>query len=268
MPNYYLFRCSNLTYPECIERNLAGQKMNMKGYVENVRAGDIIFLHKTGHDIPVSEQFIEGPFWAVTNGLHNIESEAWGGNFPMQVKFETKGKTSRIKQSSFEKFSLIYSLPGKFFDFNISSEVGRRLMEEMGFVTNFETKEIVDFNTLNDSDIDFRLRYPAKFRCKDGHYVRSIAETVIDNWLFNHYILHGYEMLINGERMLSDFYLKSKKGQEVFIEYWKLDDSDDYIRRKKEKEKLFLKNNLKLLKILSADRRLIVDYLEHQLLDF
>ena len=162
----------------------------MRNYVERIRVGDILFLHQTGLNIPKDSQFIEGPFWAVTDGMENIDPDAWGGNFPMQVRVEKKGKISSIKQESFEKFSLIYEIPDRFFEFNIKPQIARKLMEEIGFEVDFVKKEIKDFDSLNDVDIDFRLRFPAKYRCEDGHYVRSISETLIDNWLFSHKIVH------------------------------------------------------------------------------
>jgi len=33
--------------------------------------------------------------------MENIEKDAWGGNFPMQVRYEVRGKTSRIRQLTF-----------------------------------------------------------------------------------------------------------------------------------------------------------------------
>lgn len=238
MPNYYLFRCSTRTYQECINRKLLGQTLSMRRYVESVIAVDILFLHQTGNNIPLEDQFIEGPFWAVTNGIENIEKEAWDGKFPMQVRYEVRGKTSRIKQLTFEKFSLKYAIPDRFFNFQIKSEIGKKLMEEMGFEVDYQKKAIKSFNTLSDIDIDFRLRYPANYRCEDGHYVRSISETLIDNWLFSHNITHGYEKKIPGENMICDFYLSSKNNKEFFIEFWGLLNEPKYLIRKKAKEEI------------------------------
>lgn len=268
MPNYYLFRCSTRTYTECIERKLVGQTLKMRGFVEDVKVGDIIFLHQTGLNIPLESQFIEGPFWAVTNGSENIERNAWGGRFPMQVRIEEKGKISRIRQKSFEDFSMNYSIPDRFFEFKIRNEIARKLMEEMGFEVDFEKKEIKDFNTLNDTDIDFRLRFPAKYRCEDGHYVRSISETLIDNWLFSHNIIHGYEKKIPGEFMTCDFYLRNKSNHELFIEFWGLIENEEYKRRKKEKEETYKRKQLKLINVLNENIQNLDDYLGDKLRDF
>ncbi len=85
---------------------------------------------------------------------------------------------------------------------------------------------------------DPRKKWAAKFRCKDGHYVRSRAELLIDNWLYSEGIKHSYEKLVsfpNGEKKLCDFYLPDYK---IYIEYWGLTE-DYYIERKNDKIKLY-----------------------------
>lgn len=44
-----------------------------------------------------------------------------------------------------------------------------------------------------DSPIGFRDKFEAKHRAADGHYVRSRAEMLIDNWLYMSEIVHAYE---------------------------------------------------------------------------
>ncbi|HEX2788405.1 MAG TPA: hypothetical protein VHP32_10910 [Ignavibacteria bacterium] len=98
MANYFIFRCSDKTYGECLRRNLFGQTTNMKDYVKQVKKSDILFLHN------VQKQIIEGPFFAKSDGMYNIIPDAWEGKFPQQVQVETRGKTSKIKKASFDKF--------------------------------------------------------------------------------------------------------------------------------------------------------------------
>ena len=38
-----------------------------------------------------------------------------------------------------------------------------------------------------------RIDTPANYRCMDGHYVRSRAEVMIDNWLYGNGIADAYE---------------------------------------------------------------------------
>ena len=235
MPNYFIFRCSNKTYQECIDRMLVGQQSsNQTTPVSIVKINDIIFLHKTSSIREIEKQFIEGPFFAISNGTQNIEPQAWHGGFPWQVKIEKRGTVSKIEQPSFNKF-LNYSLELRFFNFQIDSNIGRHLMAELGLEVNIVENKVDNYEPLDNIDIDIRLRYSAKFRCDDGHYVRSKNEVIIDNWLFAHNIAHGYEKKIIGLNMLCDFYIKNKIGEPVYIEIWGLND-EKYLKRKKEKE--------------------------------
>jgi hypothetical protein len=258
MANYFIFRCSNSTYQECLDRMLFGQKNSSSDFVKNVKIGDILFLHN------LTEQFIEGPFFAISNGSNNIEPDAWNGNFPWQVKVEKKGKTSQIDKNLFENFGLKFVFQKKFFDFQIPTHIGRKLVEEMGLEIDHIDKKIKDYDTLDSIDIDYRLKYEAKFRCIDGHYVRSKNEVIVDNWLFDHNITHGYEKKLPGQNLLCDFYIKRKTGEEIYIEVWGLDDPE-YNKRKADKIKIYKKEGLRLINIDERNIQNIDDYLGDQL---
>lgn len=262
MANYFIFRCSNETYSECIEKMLFGQTDSMAISVSKIKISDIIFLHN------VQSEILEGPYFAISNGTRNINPDAWNGKFPQQVKVEKKSKISKISNSSFEKFGLRFSKDKKFLYFEISNEVGRKLMEEIGFEIDYVNKEIKGNDTLIDIDIDFRLRYPAKYRCEDGHYVRSISETLIDNWLFSHNIVHGYEKKIPGEFMTCDFYVRDKNNKEAYIEFWGLDKDEVYLKRKKEKVEIYKKLNLNLINISNENIQNLDDLLGDKLKPF
>ena len=262
MANYFIFRCSNATHKECLDRNLFGQNITMLNYFAQLNIGDILFLHNLSNNI------IEGPFFATSTITQNIIPEAWNGEFPYQVTVEKKGRISEITRASFDKFGLRFSNETRFFEFKIPKEIGRKLVEEMGLELNMERREITNVNPIENIDIDFRLKYEAKIRCEDGHYVRSISELSIDNWLFNHNIVHSYEKKIIGEYMVCDFYVKNRKNEEMYIEFWGLDNSEVYKRRMKEKEAIYKKRNLRLLNILSVNIQNIDDYLGEHLKDF
>ena len=99
------------------------------------------------------------------------------------------------------------------------------------------------------SEEDFRLRYPANFRTDDGHFVRSKAELIIDNWLHRHRILHEYEKKIPSEYMMCDFYLAD---YDIYIEYWG-GVEQGYEARKKEKLVTYQKLGLKLISLYDSD---------------
>jgi hypothetical protein len=92
--------------------------------------------------------------------------------------------------------------------------------------------------TLQDS---FREKFEAKHRTIDGHYVRSKAEMLIDNWLYQYGLIHAYERKLPIEEdVYCDFYIPSGNGrpQAVYIEFWGLENDPKYEERKKKKIEL------------------------------
>ncbi len=64
----------------------------------------------------------------------------------------------------------------------------------------------------------FRHKFEAKHRTLDGHYVRTIGELRIDNWLYMNGIVHAYaRQLPIEEDVVCDFYLP---GGKVYLQYW------------------------------------------------
>ncbi|MBK8822152.1 MAG: hypothetical protein IPN58_05960 [Anaerolineales bacterium] len=63
----------------------------------------------------------------------------------------------------------------------------------------------------------FREKFTPTHRATDGHWVRSKAEMLIDNWLYMSGVVHGYErQLPVEEELYCDFYIPEGK---VYIEY-------------------------------------------------
>ncbi|MBK7667311.1 MAG: phage antirepressor KilAC domain-containing protein [Sphingobacteriaceae bacterium] len=111
-----------------------------------------------------------------------------------------------------------------------------------------ETKEEIE--KVEEKD-DFRKKYPAAQRTSDGHYVRSRAEQLIDNFLYQHGIVHAYERKLNIEEdMYCDFYLPEKK---IYIEFWGLEENEKYAARKKIKQELYAKYNFNLIQLNDSD---------------
>ena len=89
-----------------------------------------------------------------------------------------------------------------------------------------------------------------RFRTEDGHFVRSKAEVIIDNWLYGKRIVHAYEPALPGGRLLSDFYLPEVG---VYIEFWGLAGDPAYDRRRQKKLKVYQDHNLKLEEVYERD---------------
>jgi len=114
---------------------------------------------------------------------------------------------------------------------------------------------------------DIRKKYDTlEYRTEDGHYVRSKAELIIDNWLYNKAIVHAYEKkLPTEENLLSDFYIPQKN---IYIEYWGYENEDKYLKRKKVKQKIYKKYDFNLIELNDSDIQNLDDTLPKLLLKF
>jgi hypothetical protein len=128
--------------------------------------------------------------------------------------------------------------------------------------TNFQTS---DTETVSD----FRKTYPTEYRTKDGHYVRSKAEQIIDDSLYLWGIPHAYEKKVpnTDENVYSDFHVPSGKGRPkaVYIEYWGMENDEKYNQRKHKKIEIYNSLGLNLIQLNDADIKNIEDALQKYL---
>ena len=119
---------------------------------------------------------------------------------------------------------------------------------------------------LRKKETDFRSKFKAKHRATDGHFVRSKAEMVIDNWLYMAEIVHAYEKKLPIEEdVYSDFYIPSGK---VYIEYWGYEHSQKYRERKTKKVELYKKYEFNLIELNDKDVLNLDDILPKLLLKY
>ncbi len=134
-------------------------------------------------------------------------------------------------------------------------------------VSNVKTQivEKTETETVND----FRKTYPAEYRTKDGHYVRSKAELTIDDSLYLWGIPHAYEKKLpnTDDNVYSDFHIPSGKGRQkaVYIEYWGIENDEKYNQRKSKKIEIYNKLGLSLIQLNDADIKNIEDSLQKYL---
>jgi len=96
----------------------------------------------------------------------------------------------------------------------------------------------------------FRASVP-KQRTTDGHYVRSRAEQLIDNWLYTAEIVHAYERKLPiEEEVYCDFYLPVGK---VYIEFWGMESDPRYRERKAQKKEIYEKYGFNLIELNDDD---------------
>ena len=116
------------------------------------------------------------------------------------------------------------------------------------------------------AELGFREKFAANLRATDGHWVRSRAEMLIDNWLYMSGIVHAYErQLPIEEELYCDFYIPSGK---VYLEYWGLENDPKYTARKKVKLELYKKYNFNLIQLTDDHIRNLDDHLPKMLLKF
>ncbi|MFC2018261.1 glycerol kinase [Chloroflexota bacterium] len=116
------------------------------------------------------------------------------------------------------------------------------------------------------AEIEFRKKFEAKYRATDGHYVRSKAEQLIDNWLYMSEVVHAYERKLPiEEEAYCDFYIPTGK---VYIEYWGYDANTKYQARKEKKLEIYKKYGFGLIQLIEEDVQNLDDRLPKFLLEF
>lgn len=112
-----------------------------------------------------------------------------------------------------------------------------------GTVNSEEPKEEKE----STEEVGFRDKFQAKHRATDGHFVRSKAEMLIDNWLYMAEIVHAYERKLPIEEdVYCDFYIPTGK---VYIEYWGYEEDSKYLNRKKQKQEIYEKYGFHLIEL-------------------
>jgi predicted RNA binding protein YcfA (HicA-like mRNA interferase family) len=110
----------------------------------------------------------------------------------------------------------------------------------------------------------FRDKFIAKHRATDGHFVRSKAEMIIDNWLYMAEIVHAYERKLPIEEdVYSDFYIPTGK---IYIEFWGYENNEKYLKRKKIKQEIYKKYGFNLIELTDEEVLNIDDILPRLLL--
>ena len=129
---------------------------------------------------------------------------------------------------------------------------------------------LVPDESITDNANDFRKKFKAEFRTKDGHYVRSKAELTIDDSLYLWGIPHAYEKKLPNttENVYSDFHIPSGNGRPkaVYIEYWGMENDEKYNNRKHKKIEIYNRLGLKLIQLTDEDIKNLEDSLQKHLL--
>lgn len=98
----------------------------------------------------------------------------------------------------------------------------------------------------------FRQKFATKHRTIDGHYVRSIPDLIIDNWLYINGYNHSYNRRLPiANDVYADFYLPKEK---LYIEFYGIEKSTkSYSDKEDEKFLIYKVNNLNVVKLTDKD---------------
>lgn len=150
----------------------------------------------------------------------------------------------------------------------LNSKALIQTMKHVSGESSNEPERSPDSQTANETneDISFREKFEAKHRAADGHFVRSKAEMLIDNYLYMAEIVHAYERKLPIEEdVYCDFYIPTKK---VYIEYWGYENDEKYLARKKKKIEIYEKHGFNLIQLQDKEVQNLDDYLPRALLKF
>lgn len=121
-------------------------------------------------------------------------------------------------------------------------------------------------DSIKKNNDNFREKFPATLRTKDGHLVRSRAEVIIDNALYDYKLAHAYERKLPiEEEVYSDFFIPIEN---VYIEFWGMEDDPKYAERKKTKIEIYKKYDFNLIELNDNDISNLDDHLPKKLLQF
>jgi len=247
----------------------------------------------------------DGEYWSITKKGESVGAEykesaqygkyiVWDENFALydmtnKQKYITATEIGKVFNTSANKINFILSELGW-----VSKHLKGWLITEQGKKQNgIQTEDnksgvpyvkwpenIIDNKTLqetmkmingNDSqekkeEVGFREKFEAKYRTADGHFVRSKAEMLIDNWLYMAEITHAYERKLPIEEdVYCDFYIPAGK---VYIEFWGYKEDAKYLDRKKQKIEIYKKYNFRLIELTDKEVQNLDDILPKMLLKF
>lgn len=233
-----------IVWPENIVIDNAQPKENTKKFINATAIGKHFEISSQRLNLILSELgWIEKDIagWQITklgqsNGGRQLENETSGGTYVVWPEsiFLNKNLISVFKESTAPEVQKLQS------DSPVQSQ--------------------------SSSSNSFREKFPATFRTKDGHMVRSRAEVIIDNALYDYGLAHAYERKLPIEEDLySDFYLP--KGG-VYIEFWGMEDDPKYAERKKKKIEIYKKHDFNLIELTDADISNLDDHLPKKLLKY
>lgn len=138
--------------------------------------------------------------------------------------------------------------------YNDSSLVSRINDDVSEIITMMKSKKEIKPNYYTEQS---DLQKSAIMRTLDGHIVKSQGERIIDDILYNNFIIHSYEKDVveirsNSRAIKSDWFIPIIANKGIYIEYWGME-AKDYLKNKEEKRGMYRDNNIPLIEIEKDD---------------
>lgn len=115
----FFMLCTDRTEKECLEKGLFGDRERGLTFMKSIKIGDVGFL------INVTQNQLIGIFEAESSAQLNIDREAWGGEFPAQVKVKLVGsEVQRIRNASdkLEKIVQLSEIPRDRYSYKVPKQ--------------------------------------------------------------------------------------------------------------------------------------------------
>ena len=251
----WVFFCNNNTQEECFRRCIVGSPEKYLSRFTSLRAGDPVLLYN------YESGMLVGHFIATSEVGLDIVQEEWIRRYRAQVRLKLENRFAK----PVPKDKLI-TIPGLNFDsrgYLINFSLPIEIVQELLDLAEGRKESPGEPGAKEESD--FRKKYPANYLCSDGHWVRSKAELLIDNWLYTRKppIAHAYERRLPvEEEAYADFYIPVG---DCYIEYWGLD-TPEYTDRQRTKMALFERYKFRVVSLRERDIEKLDDLLPVKLL--
>jgi len=249
----WVFFCNDQTQPENLRRNIVGTLVKYLPRFHDLKPGDPVLLYNYESGLLVAYFTAASPP-AVVN-----DADPWSRKYPAQVSVKPLLVFHPpVPRKELERIpDLLFHEKGYLMNFSLPIEVVQRILDLAA------GRKAAPGETSDEKEKDFRRRFPPKFLASDGHWARSKAELLIDNWLYTRHLAHAYERRLPvPEDAYADFYVPLG---ECCIEYWGLDTAE-YTERQRRKREIFRKYGLRVIELGEEDLTELDDRLPGMLL--
>ena len=251
----WILLCNDGTQEEYIRSSLVGLKEQYLSRLEGLEPGDPVLLYN------FESAHLAALFFATGKPALDIAVEGsfkrYRAQVPVRLETQFEPPISREKLQTIP--ALYFDDRGYLVNFAIPLEV------VIGITDMAAGRRRTPGEPAAREEVDFRHKFPPKFLCSDGHWVRSKAELLIDNWLYTRKppIAHAYERRLPvEEEAYADFYIPVG---DCYIEYWGLE-TPEYTDRQKRKLALFERYKFRVISLRERDIEKIDDLLPVKLL--